>query len=117
MLIGACSTSSLREVRAREPELRFAGVPASGQLEMARCVRDMLDRGVGDDILQEIEVASDGIHVIGRLVESLSEGVFYDVAVREDAVLVRQAPGSVIPSEMLRYAIGACQSAAPGAGG
>ncbi|HSE05307.1 MAG TPA: hypothetical protein VLK35_14255 [Methylomirabilota bacterium] len=115
--MAACSSSSLREVRAREPELRFAGVPASGQFEVARCIRDMLDQSIGEDILQEIEMASDGIHVVGRLAESLSAGVFYDVAVKEDAILARAAPGSVIPPEMLRRAIGACHSAVPGAAG
>lgn len=113
-LVAACS-SSLREVRARPPEFRFGGVPASGQLEVARCIRDVLDRSAGDDILQEIELAPDGIHVVGGLEESLATTVFYDVAVREDAIVARVAPRSVIPPEMLRSAITACHPT--GAGG
>jgi hypothetical protein len=113
--MAACS-SSLREVRAREPEFRFAGVPASGQFEVARCIRDVLDQAVGEGVLQEIELGRDGMHVVGRPDESLSAAVFYDVAVREGAVAVRVAPSSVIPPEMLRGAIAACVPAEPGAG-
>lgn len=116
-LAAACSSASLREVRAREPDVRLAGVPASGQLEVARCIRDVLDQSIGEHIVQEIEVASDGMHVVGRLAQSLSAGVFYDVAVREEAVAARVAPGSVIPPELLRRAIGICHSTLPGAGG
>jgi len=115
ILAAGCS-SSLREVRAREPEFRFAGIAASMQLEVARCIRDVLDRGVGEGILQELELARDGVHVVGRPDESLSAAVFYDVAVREDAVAARVAPSSVIPPEMLGGAIAACVPAEPGAG-
>jgi hypothetical protein len=115
-LAAGCS-SSLREVRAREPEFRFAGIAASSQLEVARCIRDVLDQGVGEGILQELELARDGVHVVGRLDESLSAAVFYDVAVREEAVVAMLAPRSVIPRDMLRGAIAACVPAAPGAGG
>jgi hypothetical protein len=115
ILAAGCS-STLREVRAREPEFRFAGIAASMQLEVARCIRDVLDRGVGEGILQELELARDGVHVVGRPDESLSAAVFYDVAVREEAVVAMLAPRSVIPRDMLRSAIAACV-AAPGAGG
>jgi hypothetical protein len=107
-LLTSCASSSLEEVRARPAEIRFPGVPASQQLEAARCIRDILDGSVGDDILQTIEVAADGLHVVGRLEESLDAAVFYDVAVREDAVMARRAAGSVVPAEMLRGAMGAC---------
>ena len=112
ILAAGCS-SSLREVRAREPEFRFA----SSQLEVARCIRDVLDRAGGEAILQELELTRDGVHVVGRPDASLSAAVFYDVAVREDAVTARLAPQSVIPSDMLRGAIAVCVPTAPGAGG
>lgn len=115
-LLGGCA-SSLREVRGRPPEFQFAGVAASGQLSVARCVRDVLDRGVGENVLQEIELGPDGMHVVGRPDQSLSAAVFYDVAVREDAVVARVAPRSVVPPEMLRGAIAACLGAAPSGGG
>jgi hypothetical protein len=115
-LVAGCS-SSLREVRARTPEFQVSGVPASRQLEVARCIRDVLDRGLGEGIVQEIELASDGMHVVGRTDASLSTAVFYDVAVGEDAVAARVAPRSVVPPEMLRGAIAACLAVAPGAGG
>jgi hypothetical protein len=114
-LLAACS-SSLREVRARQPEFRFVGVPTSRQLEVARCIRDVLDQGIGEAVLQEIELGRYGMHVVGRPDESLSAAVFYDVAVREDAVAARVAPSSVIPPEMLRGAIAVCVPAEPGAG-
>src|ERR1700704_427684 len=92
ILAAGCS-SSLREVRAREPEFRFAGIAASSQLEVARCIRDVLDRAGGEGILlQELELTRDGVHVVGRPDASLSAAVFYDVAVREDAVAARLAP-------------------------
>lgn len=116
LLAAACS-STLREVRAREPEFRFAGIAASMQLEVARCIRDVLDRSVGEGILQELELARDGVHVVGRPDESLSAAVFYDVAVREEAVVAMLAPRSVIPRDMLRGAMAACVPAAPGAAG
>ena len=106
----ACS-SSLHEVRARDPEFRFPGVPASRQFEVARCIRDVLDAGLGDEssILQEIERDPDGMHVIGRPDESPSAAAaVFDVAVREDAVVAMMAPAPVIPREMLRDAITTC---------
>ena len=117
-LLAAGCSSSLREVRAREPEFRFAGIAASSQLEVARCIRDVLDRAGGEGILlQELELTRDGVHVVGRPDASLSAAVFYDVAVREDAVAARLAPRSVIPPDMLRGAIAVCVPTAPGAGG
>ena len=105
----ACS-SSLREVRARDPEFRFPGVPASRQFEVARCIRDVLDAGLGEEsaILQEIERDPDGMHVIGRPDESPSTAAVFDVAVREDAVVAMMARAPVIPREMLRDAITIC---------
>jgi hypothetical protein len=111
-----CS-SSLREVRARGPEFQFPGVAASRQLEVARCIRDVLDQGAGEEILQEIERGPDGMHVIGRPDQSLSAAVLYDVAVREDAVVAVMAPASLVPRETLRGAVAACLSEAPGGGG
>jgi hypothetical protein len=116
-IFAAGCSSSLREVRAREPEFRFAGIAASSQLEVARCIRDVLDRAGGEGILQELELTRDGVHVVGRPDASLSAAVFYDVAVREDAVAARLAPRSVIPPDMLRGAIAVCVPTAPGAGG
>jgi hypothetical protein len=108
VLAAGCS-STLREVRARAPEFQLPGVAASRQLEVARCIRDVLE-GVSEEIVQEIERAPDGMHVIGRPDESLSTAVFYDVAVREDAVVAMMAPASVIPRETLGGAIAACLS-------
>lgn len=116
ILAAGCS-SSLREVRAREPAFQVAGVPASSQLEVARCIRDVLDGRAGEAVLQEIDLAPDGMHVVGRHYESLSAAVFYDVAVREDAIVARLAPRSVIPPDMLRGAVAACNPAGPNAGG
>lgn len=112
----ACSISLL-EVRAREPEVRFPGVAVSNQLEVARCIRGVLERNVSDVVSQEIELGSDGVHVTGQLEESLATAVFYDVAVREDATEARLAPGSVVSAAMLRGAIGACLGAASETGG
>jgi hypothetical protein len=109
ILTAGCS-SSLPEVRALEPAFQVGGVPASRQLEVARCIRDVLDGRLGETVLQEIDLAPDGMHVVGRPDESLSAAVFYDVAVREDAVLARVAPRSVIPPEILRGAIAGCHS-------
>jgi hypothetical protein len=107
---GGCS-SSLREVRARSPKFRFPGVAASGQFEVARCIRDVLEAGVGElSILQEIEQDPDGMHVIGRPDESQSAAVF-DVAIREDAVVAMMAPAPVIPRDTLRDAITLCVGA------
>ena len=115
LFLAAGCSSNLREVRAGRPEFQFPGVAASRQLEVAGCIRDVLERGVGEDILQEMERAPDGMHVIGRPDASLSDAVFYDVAVREDAVVGKVAPGSVIPPDMLRGSVAACLPAAPGA--
>jgi hypothetical protein len=105
---GGCSSS---EVRPRSSEFQFPGVAASRQFEVARCIRDVLDEGVGElSILQEIEQDPDGIHVIGRPDESQSVAVF-DVAIREDAVVARMAPAPAIPRDMVRDAITRCVEA------
>jgi hypothetical protein len=103
-----CSTS-LREIRARDPEFRFAGVAASRHFAVARCIRDVLEQGGVDSVAYEIAQDHDGMHVIGRPDESLSVGaVFFDVAVREDSVVVRMAPTPVVSGEALRYAVTVC---------
>lgn len=109
--VTAGCSSSLREVRARGPEFQFPGVPASRQFEVARCIRDVLDEGVGElSILQEIEQETDGMHVIGRPDETPSAAVF-DVAIREDAVVAMMAPAPVISRDTLRDAIAICVGA------
>ncbi len=109
--VTAGCSSSLREVRARGPEFQFSGVPASRQFEVARCIRDLLDEGVGElSILQEIEQESDGMHVIGRPDEAPSAAVF-DVAIREDAVVAMMASAPVISRDTLRDAITICVGA------
>lgn len=103
-----CSTS-LREIRARDPEFRFAGVAASNHFAVARCIRDVLEQGGVDSVAYEIAQEPDGMHVIGRPDKSLSVGaVFFDVAVREDSVVVRMAPTPVVSGEALRYAVTVC---------
>lgn len=57
------------------------------------------------------------MHVVGRYDGSLSAAVFYDVAVRADAVVARVAPRSVIPPDVLRGAIAACLPGVPDPGG
>jgi hypothetical protein len=37
----------------------------------------VLDQGIGEAVLQEIELGRDGMHVVGRPDESLSAAVFY----------------------------------------
>lgn len=107
-LSAGCSTS-LREIRARDPDFRFAGVAASRHFAVARCIRDMLEQGGGDSVAYEIAQDHEGMHVIGRPDASLSVGaVFFDVAVREDSVVVRMAPTPVASGEALRYAVTAC---------
>lgn len=117
LILAVGCSSTLREVRSLEPAFQVSGVPASRQLEVARCIRDVLDGRVGEAVLQEIDLATDGMHIVGRHDESLSAAVFYDVAVREDAVVARVAPRSVIPPDLLRGAIAACIPGVPGAGG
>ncbi len=108
---GCSSSSSFRELRARNPEFQFPGIAASRQFEVARCIRDVLDAGVGEsEIVQAIEQGPDGMHVIGRPDESPSAAVF-DVAIREDAIVAMMAPAPVIPRETLRDAITACVGA------
>jgi hypothetical protein len=108
VLVGSGCGSSLREVRAREPEFQVNGVPLAGQLEAARCIRDKVDERVGllFSILQEVWQESDGVHVIGR--SANSSVALFDIAVREDAVAVMVAPGPVPPSGALRDAVVAC---------
>jgi hypothetical protein len=109
--VTAGCSSSLREVRARGPEFQVQGVPASRQFEVARCIRDVLDEGVGDlSILQEIEQEPDGMHVIGRPEETPSAALF-DVAIREDAVVAMMASAPVISRDTLRDAITICVGA------
>lgn len=102
---GGCS-SSLREVRAREPEFRVPGIPASSQFVVARCIRDVLE-GTGEEVVLEIEREPDGMHVIGRRDEPPSAAV-YDVAVREDAVVAMVAPPATAWTAVLRNAVVAC---------
>jgi hypothetical protein len=103
-----CSTS-LREIRARDPDFHFAGVAASRHFAVARCIRDVLEQGGVDSVAYEISRDPEGMHVIGRPDESLSVGaVFFDVAVREDSVVVRMAPTPVVSGEALRYAVMVC---------
>lgn len=108
ILVASGCSSSLREMRTREPQFQVNGVPLAGQLEAARCIRDKFDERAGLllSIPQEVWQESDGIHVIGRSADS-SE-VLFDIAVREDAVVVRVAPGPVPPPGTLRDAVGAC---------
>ncbi len=109
--VTAGCSSSLREVRARTPEFQVQGVPASRQFEVARCIRDVLDEGVGElSILQEIEQEPDGMHVIGRPEETPSAALF-DVAIREDAVVAMMASAPVISRDTLRDAITICVGA------
>jgi hypothetical protein len=103
-----CSTS-LREIRARDPDFRFEGVAASRHFAVARCIRDVLEQVGADSVAYEIAQDHEGTHVIGRPDESLSVGaVFFDVAVREDEVVVRMAPTPVVSREALRYAVTVC---------
>ncbi len=106
---GCASSATLSEVRARRPEFQFPGVASSRQLEVARCIRDVLDQGIGDDagILQAIERDPDAMHVIGRPDESPTSAI-YDVAVGEDAITAKMAAASVVPPEMLRNAVATC---------
>ncbi len=110
-LTAGCSTgSTLSEVRARAPEVQFPGVASSRQLEVARCIRDVLQQGVSEyaAIQQAIEREPDGMHVIGRPDESPT-GAIYDVAVKEDGVTARMASG--VPHEVLRSAVATCVGA------
>ena len=76
---------------------------------MARCIRDVLEQGGVESVAYEIAQSHEGTHVIGRPDESLSVGaVFFDVAVREDSVVVRMAPTPVVSREALRYAVTVC---------
>jgi hypothetical protein len=54
-----CSTS-LREIRARDPEFRFAGVPTSRHFAVSRCIRDVLEQGGVDSVAYEIVQEPDG---------------------------------------------------------
>jgi hypothetical protein len=107
-LVGSGCSSSLREVRAREPEFQGNGVPLADQLKAARCICDRFDERVGIpfSIPQEIWQESDGVHVIGR--SASSSAVLFDIAVREDAVVVRVAPGPVPPPGTLRDVVVPC---------
>lgn len=105
MATAGCS-STLREVRAREPEFRLAGIPASSHFEVARCIRDVLE-GTSDEVVQDIEREPDGMHVIGRPDEHPSAALF-DVAIREDAVVAMVAPAATDWTVMLRNAVAAC---------
>jgi hypothetical protein len=100
-----CS-STLREVRAREPEFRFPGIPASNHFEVAGCIRDVLE-GTSDEVVHGIEREPDGMHVIGRPDEHPSAALF-DVAIREDAVVAMVAPAATDWTAMLRNAVTAC---------
>jgi hypothetical protein len=107
-----CS-STLREVQARNPALQFPGVPASQQLEVARCIRDAFEAQVGDQdaIVQELALDRDGMHVIGR--DGFAPGgAMFDVVVREDAVVARVAPAPETPLGLLQHAIQTCVGAA-----
>ena len=105
--MAGCS-SNLRELRTRPPEFQFPGIAASGQFGAARCIRDVFEGVVGSvPIVQRIEQDDDGMHVIGRLDESLSGPVF-DVAIRQDAVVARLAPAWTMLRDTLRYSIAAC---------
>lgn len=113
-LVGSgCGSFSLREVRAREPQFQVSGVPLAGQLKAAQCIRDKFDERVGVllSILQEVWQESDGVHVIGRSANSST--VLFDIAVREDAVVVMVAPGPVPPPGTLRDAVVACAGSSP----
>lgn len=107
-LVASC-TSSLQEVRAREAEWRFRGVPPGQQREAARCIRDGFYRRVVGPVLvaQEIEETDDGLHVVGRNSVTPAAAMF-DVAIREGEVLVMIASSPLTPREPLRNAIDAC---------
>ncbi len=106
---------TLAEVRARPPEFRLPGVASSRQLEVARCVRDVLDQAIsweGAAIVQEIEREPDGMHVVGRPDDNASAAV-YDVVIREDAVVAMTASPSDALRETLRNAAATCIGVAP----
>ena len=69
VLVVGCS-SNLREVRAREPEGRFAGVPRARQVETARCIRDGLDERVDGFRLLRAQ-ADDRLRDVEQLLEAL----------------------------------------------
>ncbi len=87
-------------------------MPATAQLETARCIRNGFDERVGVlySILQEVEQDRDGVHVIGRAGLTPS-AIMFDVAVREDAVVAMVAPAPLTPRGTLRDAIAACVGA------
>jgi hypothetical protein len=110
--LAGCS-HTLAEVRARPPEFRLAGVASSRQLEVARCVRDVLDQAIGGAdavIAQEMRREPDGMHVVGRPDDDASAAL-YDVAIREDAVIAMMASPSDDLRETLRYAAATCVGA------